>query len=627
VIPTDTRAVVEETVRPVPLSGGTLAVSKDGAFAVAADSARDRVFVIDTVRRKLVHDIALQPGDEPGRVVAGEGHELFVALRRGGAVLSVDAESGAVVRRAACLAPRGMAWDASNEQLLVACAEGTLVTFQGDDAAPTQVVEVAPDLRDVVIANGRTLVSRFRAAEVVELDAAQQIVERHRPAAASGSHVVFHADGSAVSEGVSFEAAVAWRTVATPDGTVFMLHQRDQVEEIAVPHPDDDTEEDDDLSTVPGGGDPYGGSGPCQGIVRTAVTAVTREGNVRTQFAPTGALAVDMAISPTGRFMAVANAGLMDQLAPVPTIDGTPVSFNFIGNSLHIISVPQVDGENGPEPADPQIDQGGSAADSCTGDEQGIFTDNPVVAVAFHPVNEALLYAQSRYGFVVVDLISRAVVSNISLGQWEAEDTGYSLFHQVSGAGVACASCHPEGMDDGHVWSFEGMGERRTQGLDVGLEGTAPFHWDGTLGDLSALMDEVFVGRMGGVFQSPDRLQALQNWVFSIQSLPPRRAADESAVVRGQELFHSAAVGCATCHSGGKLTNNLSVAVRAGQTQLLQVPSLVGVGYRAPLMHDGCAATLRDRFTPECGGGDSHGHTSHLSDAELDDLVAYMESL
>jgi mono/diheme cytochrome c family protein len=163
--------------------------------------------------------------------------------------------------------------------------------------------------------------------------------------------------------------------------------------------------------------------------------------------------------------------------------------------------------------------------------------------------------------------------------------------------------------------------------LDVGLEGTAPFHWDGTLGDLSALMDEVFVGRMGGVFQSPARLQALQNWVFSIPSLPPRRAANDPAVVRGRELFNSEAVGCATCHSGGKLTNNLSVAVRAGQTQLLQVPSLVGVGYRAPLMHDGCAKTLRDRFTPECGGGDNHGHTSHLSEAQLDDLIAYMESL
>ena len=36
--------------------------------------------------------------------------------------------------------------------------------------------------------------------------------------------------------------------------------------------------------------------------------------------------------------------------------------------------------------------------------------------------------------------------------------------------------------------------------------------------------------------------------------------------------------------------------------------------------------TLRDRFGP-CGGGDLHGETSTLSEAEIDDLVAYMETL
>jgi len=43
-------------------------------------------------------------------------------------------------------------------------------------------------------------------------------------------------------------------------------------------------------------------------------------------------------------------------------------------------------------------------------------------------------------------------------------------------------------------------------------------------------------------------------------------------------------------------------------------------------MHDGCAATLRDRFGA-CGGGELHGHTSQLTPAQIDDLVAYLESL
>lgn len=40
-------------------------------------------------------------------------------------------------------------------------------------------------------------------------------------------------------------------------------------------------------------------------------------------------------------------------------------------------------------------------------------------------------------------------------------------------------------------------------------------------------------------------------------------------------------------------------------------------------MHGGCALTLLARFADQsCGGGELHGHTSSLSGAELQDLVA-----
>jgi len=56
------------------------------------------------------------------------------------------------------------------------------------------------------------------------------------------------------------------------------------------------------------------------------------------------------------------------------------------------------------------------------------------------------------------------------------------------------------------------------------------------------------------------------------------------------------------------------------------VPSLLGLRWRAPYLHDGCAPTLRDRFG-DCGGGDNHGHTSQLAPAQIDDLTAYLETL
>jgi mono/diheme cytochrome c family protein len=140
-------------------------------------------------------------------------------------------------------------------------------------------------------------------------------------------------------------------------------------------------------------------------------------------------------------------------------------------------------------------------------------------------------------------------------------------------------------------------------------------------------MDEVFVKRMGGAHPSPQNLHALEGWVFALKPLPPSRATDDPKAMRGQELFNSREVGCAACHAGAKLTNNLSYDVGTGADVPLQVPSLIGVGSRTPLIHTGCAKTLYDRFDPSCGGGDAHGHTSQLSEADIDALVAYMQSL
>lgn len=145
------------------------------------------------------------------------------------------------------------------------------------------------------------------------------------------------------------------------------------------------------------------------------------------------------------------------------------------------------------------------------------------------------------------------------------------------------------------------------------------------MANLNTIVREVFVDRMGGVPQSETRVDALAAWMFALQAPPPPRAANDEAALRGQRLFESEAVGCAGCHNGEKLTNNRTVDVGTGEP--MQVPSLVGIAYRAPFIHTGCAATLRDRFNAECGGGDAHGKTSQLSAAEIDDLVAYLETL
>jgi cytochrome c peroxidase len=100
---------------------------------------------------------------------------------------------------------------------------------------------------------------------------------------------------------------------------------------------------------------------------------------------------------------------------------------------------------------------------------------------------------------------------------------------------------------------------------------------------------------------------------------------DSAAVTRGQALFQDTKVACNSCHNGPDLTSSKTVDVGTGG--LFQVPQLHSLAFRAPYMHDGCATTLADRFSQACGGGDRHGVTSQLSRAQIDDLVAYLETL
>jgi hypothetical protein len=106
-----------------------LLVLRSGRVAVASDPDRDRVYVLDLLDKKLRADVALEAGDEPGRLVEDGAGRVHVALRRGGAVLTLDSITGKVLaRRGLCAAPRGLAYDAKKDQLHVACAGGELLS-------------------------------------------------------------------------------------------------------------------------------------------------------------------------------------------------------------------------------------------------------------------------------------------------------------------------------------------------------------------------------------------------------------------------------------------------------------------------------------------------------------------
>jgi hypothetical protein len=203
-------------------------------------------------------------------------------------------------------------------------------------------------------------------------------------------------------------------------------------------------------------------------------------------------------------------------------------------------------------------------------------------------------------------------------------DTGHTIFHMATGGSMACASCHPEGHDDGRIWTFAMFGARRTQPLAGGTLGAGPFHWSGDMKDFAMLSQEVFQNRMSGPSLRSEHVEALAGWIQKVPGYKPVAAVDSAAADRGRALFSDARAGCAGCHGGAALTTHAIVDVGTGAP--FKIPSLLGVGFRAPFMHDGCAATLADRFG-SCGGGDKHGTISALSEIERADLIAYLDTL
>ena len=355
------------------------------------------------------------------------------------------------------------------------------------------------------------------------------------------------------------------------------------------------------VPTTPGG---YGGS--CGGIIGTAVSVLRVDGATATVEQIPAVLPVDIGTTAS-RAVAVASAAW------------TP-SFGSAVSTPYTITTPPLPAPNHPHTTlgcrRPPPPPGGASAPLpqgrviAIGWGQSSGTDAAAVAEVVVQTREP---ATLQMGSRVLVLPGRS-----------RKHTGHELFHLGTFGGLACASCHPEGREDGQVWTFAALGPRRTQAINGGIVGTEPFHWSGDMIDFNKLAHDVFQSRMTGPTSSPAHVESLLRWIDKIPRLEAPAAEDPAAVERGRELFQNADVGCATCHSGEKLTNNATVNVQTDG--IFQVPSLIGLAWRAPYMHNGCASTLADRFG-SCGGGDAHGKTSTLSAQQRADLVAYLDTL
>lgn len=559
---------------PPPLSGGTMTVAPDGKTVVAADPDRDRVYIVDYHDASTLRTVALHLHDEPGRVVVDHANRAHVALRRGGALVTIDLATASVLaRRNVCSAPRGLAYDAAADVVHVACAGGELVAFPAGGGAELRRRKLARDLRDVVVLPGALVVSTFRDAHTYRIEDGDTVAfERPR---------LGNADVG--------DAAVAWRMVALPprsEGTpadplgnenVLMAAQRVPAAgaDVSVAPPPLPASY---YTGWPQAGLPCSANGPGPLIV---------DGNTG-YYVPDATLPVDVAASAT--FVAVVAAG-----------------------NAHTPALPQLVfvHRNDARAAGPMSYR-------CYEGPPNLSVDGlQLTSVAFASEDTLLALSREPAALVVVHVDAATYgseVSRILLASDSREDTGHAIFHSNSGVGVACASCHPDGRDDGHAWRSLELGARRTPSLLGTLAGTAPYHWNGEAADLAAVMQLTFQSRMHGPTLTGDQQGAIGAWLGALAAPPSVEPTDAAAAARGKALFEGSAR-CSTCHSGAMRTDNATLDIGTGGA--FQVPSLVGVSWRAPFLHDGSAPTLRAVLERAHGG-------VVLDASQMSDVTAYV---
>jgi cytochrome c peroxidase len=242
----------------------------------------------------------------------------------------------------------------------------------------------------------------------------------------------------------------------------------------------------------------------------------------------------------------------------------------------------------------------------------------------------------------------------------------YNATDRLMSGGLACAGCHPDGRDDGHVWheakfntedgtnvNFVGMSDnvpeadqvrgipRRTPMLAGRVSAPGPYGWVGESPDLVARLRASFgLHRWGGVPKhEPQNLEAralrLATFLRTGLRPPPREERELDAVEqRGKELFMNDALQCARCHVPGTEYTDRSVYplpklarqpdFDEPKTGELRVPSLLYLEGRAPYLHDGSAASLDELLAKN---NDRMGKTNQLSKEQRDALAAFLRTL
>lgn len=236
----------------------------------------------------------------------------------------------------------------------------------------------------------------------------------------------------------------------------------------------------------------------------------------------------------------------------------------------------------------------------------------------------------------VVDVRSRKVVRSIELGgpsELSLARKGEAIFYDAGRSldqWYSCHSCHQDGGVNSVTMDTFNDDSARTFKTVLPLyhiQETAPWTWHGWQTDLRAAMKKSITSTMIGPEPSEEEVDAMIAYLGTIAPPPPSRHADPQQARRGQAVFAKA--GCADCHRGPRFTDgkvhDVGLGSRRDRYDGFNTPTLLGVGRRTKLLHDGRANSLREVL--EQGHNPAKVTGYELSPNELADLLAYLQQL
>ncbi len=200
----------------------------------------------------------------------------------------------------------------------------------------------------------------------------------------------------------------------------------------------------------------------------------------------------------------------------------------------------------------------------------------------------------------------------------------------------SCASCHDDDARvDGLNWDLlnDGIGNPKDTKSLVLSHATPPVMSLGIRASASIAV-RAGIGNSLETLLPEEVAAAMDAWLQSLQPAPSPYLVQgrlSEAAQRGEKLFKSLEVGCATCHEPVLFTDLHSYDVGTqgpfdNQDKEFDTPTLRELWRTSPYLHDGSAATLREVLTTR-NSKDQHGKTSHLAPRQLEDLIEYVLSL